>query len=209
MKKALVAGVLGVSGRALVQHLISLGDWEVIGLSRRRPEFTSAARFISLDLLDRAQVETRLSDIGDVTHVFFAALQMGGDFFEEVAPNLSMLVHTVETVERVSSRLRKVVLIEARSITALTWGSIRRRPGKMILRHLPPNFYYDQEDYLKNRSAGKDWSWTALAALLHLRVCRGQSDEHGDCDRRLRGALQRNGAPLPLSRLGGGGSPDH
>jgi nucleoside-diphosphate-sugar epimerase len=27
---------------------------------------------------------------------------------------------------------------------------------------MPPNFYYDQEDYLKERSTGKTWSWTAL-----------------------------------------------
>jgi len=32
MKKALVAGALGVTGRALVNHLVTLGDWEVIGL---------------------------------------------------------------------------------------------------------------------------------------------------------------------------------
>jgi len=37
MKKALVAGALGVTGRTLVNHLTSLGDWEVIGLSRRSP----------------------------------------------------------------------------------------------------------------------------------------------------------------------------
>jgi hypothetical protein len=45
MHRALVAEALGVTGRGLVQHLTSLGDWEVIGLSRRKPEFqTDAAR---------------------------------------------------------------------------------------------------------------------------------------------------------------------
>jgi hypothetical protein len=44
MKKALVAGALGVSGRALVSHLVTLGDWEVIALSRRKPDFKSPAR---------------------------------------------------------------------------------------------------------------------------------------------------------------------
>ena len=29
-------------------------------------------------------------------------------------------------------------------------------------RHMPPNFYYNQEDYLVERSAGKMWSWTAF-----------------------------------------------
>ena len=39
MKKALVAGALGVSGRALVDHTDAFGEWEVIGLSQRQPDF--------------------------------------------------------------------------------------------------------------------------------------------------------------------------
>jgi nucleoside-diphosphate-sugar epimerase len=53
MNKALVAGALGVTGRSLVNHLVALGNWEVIGLSRRRPEFRTDAQFIALDLLNR------------------------------------------------------------------------------------------------------------------------------------------------------------
>ncbi|MBO4226830.1 hypothetical protein [Bradyrhizobium neotropicale] len=29
------------------------------------------------------------------------------------------------------------------------------------LRHMPPNSYYDQEDFLRGYAAGKQWSWTA------------------------------------------------
>ena len=54
MKKALVAGALGVTGRTLVHHLTSVGDWEVIGLSRRNPEFPTSAQFIAVDLLNRS-----------------------------------------------------------------------------------------------------------------------------------------------------------
>src|SRR5690348_5186563 len=108
MNKALVTGALGVTGRTLVNYLTSLGHWEVIGLSRRRPEFHTATKFISVDLLNRSEVEARLSGIGDVTHVFFAALQPAANFFEEVAPNLAMLTNTVEAVERFSGTFRKV-----------------------------------------------------------------------------------------------------
>ena len=34
-KTALIAGAQGLVGRALVQHLEDLGDWDVIGTSRR------------------------------------------------------------------------------------------------------------------------------------------------------------------------------
>ena len=112
MKKALVAGAFGVSGRALVNHLVALGDWEVVGLSRRRPEFETPARYVAIDLLNPSDVDACMSQLGEVTHIFYAALQMVGNFFEEIAPNLAMLRNTVEAVERSSAGLRKVVLLE-------------------------------------------------------------------------------------------------
>jgi GDP-D-mannose dehydratase len=56
MKKALVAGALGVTGRTLVNHLVSLGDWEMIGTSRRTPEFQTSAKYITVDLLNRTEL---------------------------------------------------------------------------------------------------------------------------------------------------------
>jgi len=162
MKKALVAGALGVTGRTLVHHLTSVGDWEVIGLSRRNPEFPTSAQFIAVDLLNRSEVESRLNGIGDITHLFYAALQPAADFFAEVAPNLAMLMNLVETVERSSGKLRKVVLIEGAKFYGAHLGPYKTPAKEDDPRHMPPNFYYDQEDYLIKRSVGKTWSWTAL-----------------------------------------------
>jgi nucleoside-diphosphate-sugar epimerase len=162
MKKALVAGALGVTGRTLVHHVTSLGDWEVIGLSRRRPEFQSTAQFIPVDLLNRSEVEARLAGIGDITHIFYAALQPGANFFDEVAPNVAMLTNIVETVEKSSRRLRKVVLIEGAKFYGAHLGPYKTPAKETDPRHMPPNFYYNQEDYLIEQSGGKSWSWTAL-----------------------------------------------
>ena len=38
-KKAVVVGALGVIGRNLVKFLEDKSDWEVVGLSRRSPNF--------------------------------------------------------------------------------------------------------------------------------------------------------------------------
>jgi nucleoside-diphosphate-sugar epimerase len=160
--KALVAGALGVTGRALVNHLVRLDEWEVIGVSRRSPEFQTTARYISVDLLNRSEVETRLSKIGDITHVFFAALQPATDFFAEVAPNMALLANTIETVERVSKRFCKVVLLEGAKFYGAHLGPYKTPAKETDPRHMPPNFYYNQEDYLKERSEGKAWSWSAL-----------------------------------------------
>jgi len=162
VNKALVAGALGVSGRALVNHLVSLQDWEVIGLSRRSPEFHSPARYIAIDLLNQSDVDACVSGLGGLTHIFYAALQPGGNFFDEIPPNLAMLQHIVEAVERTSPSFRKAILIEGAKYYGAHLGPYKTPAREDDPRHMPPNFYYDQEDYLKARCAGKEWSWTAL-----------------------------------------------
>jgi nucleoside-diphosphate-sugar epimerase len=164
--KAVVAGALGVSGRAIVNHLIDLGDWEVIGLSRRTPDFPSSARFLAVDLLNRADVERHLGDFDEVTHLFFTALQMRANPFEEVALNLAMLQHLVEAIERSSNCLRKVILMEGAKYYGAHLGPYKTPAKEHDPRHMPPNFYYDQEDFLNARSATHGWSWTALRPSL-------------------------------------------
>jgi nucleoside-diphosphate-sugar epimerase len=100
--------------------------------------------------------------LGEVTHIFYAALQMVGNFFEEIAPNLAMLQNTVEAVERSSRGLRKVVLLEGAKYYGAHLGPYKTPAKESDPRHMPPNFYYDQEDYLVARCSGKSWSWTAL-----------------------------------------------
>lgn len=69
-KKAVVVGGMGVIGRNLLRWLERNTDWELIGLSRRAPDFPTRARFISVDLLDRAQAERKLCELTDVTSHF-------------------------------------------------------------------------------------------------------------------------------------------
>jgi nucleoside-diphosphate-sugar epimerase len=159
---AIVAGALGVTGRTLVQYLASLGSWEIIGLSRRKPEFETTANYISVDLLDRSDVETKLKDTQGVTHIFYAALQPAANLAAEVAPNLAMLANIVEVVEQISKELRKVVLIEGAKYYGAHFGPYKTPAKENDPRHIPPNFYYDQEDYLERQAEGKTWSWTAL-----------------------------------------------
>ncbi|MDX1541786.1 MAG: NAD-dependent epimerase/dehydratase family protein, partial [Geminicoccaceae bacterium] len=73
--RAVIVGGLGVIGRNLLHHLEQQGGWEVVGLSRRAPDFVTEASFIQVDLLDREQTFERLRNIGDATHVFYCAFQ--------------------------------------------------------------------------------------------------------------------------------------
>lgn len=153
---------MGVCGRALVNHLVDLEGWDVIGLSRRTPDFQTSARYISVDLLDSSAVDRLAADLSGVTHLFYAALQMRNNIFEEVELNLKMLTHVVEAIERSSKQLRKVVLMEGAKYYGAHLSPYKTPAKEDDPRHMPPNFYYDQEDFLKSRSSGKEWSWTAL-----------------------------------------------
>src|SRR3546814_3132564 len=87
--KAVVVGALGVIGRKLIETLGRRDDWEIVGLSRRTPDFDSRASYISVDLLDRADAEAKLAGLTDVTHVFYCAFRS-----EEHTSELQSLMRT-------------------------------------------------------------------------------------------------------------------
>jgi nucleoside-diphosphate-sugar epimerase len=115
-----------------------------------------------VDLTDRMDAEAKLSGLTNVTHIFFAAYQERPTPAEEVAPNLAMLRNTVEIIERVASGLEHVNLMQGTKAYGTHLGPYKTPARETDPRHMPPNFYYDQEDFLKERCKGKSWSWSAL-----------------------------------------------
>lgn len=99
-KTAVVAGATGVTGRYLMQYLIDSGNWNVIGLSRRKPDLSGTFRHIAVDLLDVEDCREKLESLADVTHVFYAAYLEKTTQAELAGVNLRMLRNLVETVTR-------------------------------------------------------------------------------------------------------------
>jgi len=161
-KTALVAGGLGVIGRALVQHFAERGGWEAVALSRRAPDFETRARHVQVDLLDRAATEAALAGLGGVTHLFYAAYQERRDPKEQVDINLAMLQNLVRAAGAQAKRLRRVVLYEGVKYYGVHLGPFKTPARENDARHMPPNFYYDQEDWLRAEAAGKAWDMAAL-----------------------------------------------
>ncbi|PLZ02646.1 NAD-dependent dehydratase [Burkholderia sp. WAC0059] len=161
-KHALVAGGLGVIGRNLVEHLAAQPDWTVTALSRRRPEFDTPARFVSVDLTDATATRAALAGSGDVTHVFYAAYQEHADARRQVDVNLTMLANTVDVAEAVSPALRRVVLYEGAKYYGAHLGAFTTPAQEDDPRQMPPMFYYDQEDWLRDKAAGKRWDPVVL-----------------------------------------------
>ena len=171
-KQALIVGGLGVVGRTLVKHLADLPDWDVTALSRRSPDFETSARFISVDLLDRSDAEEKLGNLTDVTHIFYAGLS-GGLASENVADNLALLVNTVDVVAPVARRLQHISLMQGGKAYGRHLGAFKTPAKENDSRHLPPNFYYDQEDFLRRRRENSHWTWSAMRPELVCGFARG------------------------------------
>jgi len=110
-KKALIAGATGVVGRNLLRHLLTLDDWDVIAVSRRKPDVEGRYEHVPIDLLDRAQTFEALKRQRGVTHVFFSAYFELPTWAEMVAPNQTMLVNLMDAIETASPNLAHVNLM--------------------------------------------------------------------------------------------------
>ncbi|XXY47436.1 SDR family oxidoreductase [Sorangium sp. So ce269] len=161
-KVALVVGAQGIIGRHVVEHLASLGDWDVIGLSRRGGEPAGRVRHVAVDLLDREDCRKKVGGLAEVTHVFFAAYQDRPTWAELVPPNLAMLVNVVEAVEPVASGLQHISLMQGYKVYGAHLGPFKTPARETDAPHMPPEFNVDQQAFLEARQRGKAWSWSAI-----------------------------------------------
>jgi nucleoside-diphosphate-sugar epimerase len=159
---ALVAGASGVTGRALLEHLGSRPGWRVFGLASRMPAGADPEHFIAMDLLDPDDCARGTKRLAEVTHLFFAAYREQPSEAAQVATNGAMIHNLVTALEAAAPRLRHVNLIEGTKAYGCHFGPFKTPARETDPRHLPPNFYYEQEDFLLERSRGKAWSWSAL-----------------------------------------------
>ncbi len=160
-KTALIVGGSGVTGRAVIEALERQQDWDIIALSRRSPDFETKARFISVDLLDDNDSADKLSTLSDVTHFFYCGLS-GGIEAENVEGNLKLLVNSLENVNKSAINLQRVILTQGGKYYGVQIGPHKTPSVETDPRHMPPNFYYDQEDYVKELASENSWDYTLV-----------------------------------------------
>jgi nucleoside-diphosphate-sugar epimerase len=146
-------------GRYVLKHLLDLGGWDVVAVSRRRPDIEGRYRHVSVDLLDPADCAAKLGGLREITHVFFMAYVERPDL---VAANTAMLVNLVEAVEAASPVLEHVHLTEGTKWYGSHLGPFRTPAKEGDLRHAGPNFYYSQQDWLEARQKSGRWTWSAV-----------------------------------------------
>ncbi len=159
---ALIVGAHGVIGSNLASHLATLGNWNIIGLSRRGGPNQGPIRHVAVDLLDRKDSREKLSGLTDVTHIFYAAYQDRPSWAELVEPNVAMLRNVVDTVEPIARNLRHISLMQGYKVYGAHLGPFKTPARETDANHMPPEFNIDQQELLEDRQKGKNWSWSAL-----------------------------------------------
>jgi nucleoside-diphosphate-sugar epimerase len=157
---ALVIGPTGATGGPIAAALARHVGWRVYGMSRSPPSGEAPFTHLAADLTDLASCRRALAGIEPVTHAFFAArapFREGG--VEDVESNLAMLATTLDAIETPS--LEHVHLLEGIKWYGMHLGPYPTPSREDDPRHLPPNFYYDQQDLLSARAAKAGWSWSA------------------------------------------------
>ncbi len=171
-RKILVAGASGLVGSAALRHFVKLDNWEVVGVSRRIPEGLEGVTLISVDLGDKARCADVFGQMSDVTHLVYAAVNEKPGLIEgwiernQMEINLRMLENLLEPLEAVAKGLQHVTLLQGTKAYGAHIAPFPVPARERWPRHQHENFYWLQEDCLREKQAGKNWHWTIMRPQL-------------------------------------------
>ena len=168
MNTVLIAGASGVIGAAAVDHFASLPGWRVIGLSRRRPDVPARSGYqhLAVDLKDAAACRASVEGLGEVTHVVYAALfekpGLVAGWYEQdqMQTNLAMMQNLMDPLTAKAAGLRHVSVLQGTKAYGAHVHRLAVPARESQPRDPHDNFYWLQEDYVRNKQAGADWTFT-------------------------------------------------
>lgn len=156
---ALVVGARGVIGGTLAEHLATLPDWNVVGLSRRGGPADGPITHVRADLFDPASVREALRANPGITHVFYAAYQDRPTWTELVEPNVTMLRNVLDALP---TSVRHVSLMQGYKVYGAHLGPFSTPAREDDPPHMPPEFNVDQQHLVEARAATDGWTWSAI-----------------------------------------------
>src|ERR1700692_1165473 len=172
-KKVVLAGATGRVGNAALRHFGASGACEVVALSRRKPRDLHGASYVQADLTDAAQCAGAAAQLQGATHLVYAALfetpDLVGGWRDEsqIKTNDRMLRNLMAVLEPAAPSLRHVALLQGTKaygvhVRPLT---VPAREGRSEM-YEQPNFYWAQENFLRELQQGKAWHWSILRPVL-------------------------------------------
>jgi nucleoside-diphosphate-sugar epimerase len=156
----LVAGVGGVIGRHVADAYDTLG-WTVRGVSRR-PVEKPLWEHLSVDLLDGEATAASLAAAADTTHLVFGAYIEKPTSKELAKVNVALLRNTLDGLHAVGAPLRHVTMYQGGKAYGAHLGFFNTPAKESDPRLIQPNFYYDQEDLLRETAAERGFTLTVL-----------------------------------------------
>src|ERR1700733_10766820 len=174
MPSVVIAGASGLVGSATLENVLSRQGWsDVVAVSRRVPEVdtTRPFRHLSVDLRDAEAARAALKDLRGVTHLVYTALYEqpglieGWSDPEQMQTNLTMLQNTLEPILD-SSSLRHVTLLQGTKAYGIHLHPMPVPARERAPRDPHENFYWLQEDYLKQQADAHGFAWTILRPQL-------------------------------------------
>lgn len=167
MDTVLVAGASGVVGQAAVEHFAATGQWQVVALSRRRPDVDRGVTFrhLAVDLRDAAACRALSGELTDVSHLVYAALHelpglvAGWREAEQMTTNETMLRNLLDALAGARG-LRHVSLLQGTKAYGVHLHPIAIPARERSRRDDHANFYWLQEDLLRARAAAQGFGFT-------------------------------------------------
>ena len=140
----------------------SLPNTEVYGLSRRKIEELPNVVPVNVDLLSSDDVERAIAPLNGITHIVFGAYLEKDSPGERSEVNVALLRNLLTAVERNAPGLKHVTLYQGGKAYGADLGPFKTPAREDDPRLMGPNFYYDQEDFLRERQANKQWRFSVL-----------------------------------------------
>lgn len=167
MRTVLIAGASGIVGGAAVSKFVDAG-YEVIAVSRRPLEVApdSPVRHIALDLRDSTACAEAMQNCRKVTHVVYAALYEQTDLVrgwkdpDQMAINLQMIQNLLHPLSKVAGSLEHVTLLQGTKAYGVHLHPIQIPAREFEPRDNHLNFYWLQEDYVRELAAERNFRWT-------------------------------------------------
>ncbi len=202
MPKVLVAGVSGVVGYAAATQFAKDPAWEVVGISRRRPDRLDGVQHVCLDLADRVACEHALAGLADVTHVVYAALFEKPGLIpgwyeqDQMERNLAMFRNLMDPLTEAAQGLEHLSLMQGTKAYGAHIEPMKVPGREREPRHHHDNFYWLQEDDLRARQAGQPWSWTIMRPQIIFGEALGSNMNPIPALGVYAALLKQQGAPL-------------
>lgn len=172
-KRLLIVGATGLVGSTAAEHFSGLDDWDVLTVSRRPPRHGDPSRHVAVDLTDAENCRRAFAKVSGITHVLYAALheredlQAGWRSQEQADINLRMLQNVVGNIAD-REEFRHLTILQGGKAYGSHLGRVPVPAKERWPRMSHHIFYWAQEDYLRERSHGRRWSFSILRPQMIL-----------------------------------------